>query len=541
MKALILILTNLFVFSAYGDLIIKSYSNQHGPTHLDPINKEAYINYERTGSGKVRAFQTCPEKNNYFLYFERYTDPVNKRTRLTPSQARDPGSTCEEIKAQAERANKNTEIVGCRAFKTLEFRLEEENPNGGQRRMEHVNISFDEGVSKDGKTKFNIREAAKRCNCTNLPTQERVDDCINGGKGMPLIVVHGDKEDDFKDEAKTLFGNLDDTHQCAPPEKTIELPDADWANGVHDSMISADITGFYIGTKQYSSQKDHEGKMMKGNRYHTHYAFDNKQGGGLWCRYSLPCIPSTEDPTCKNGLNQNVVPVCNESINRQSTYSLDEKGPYGASSGQSVGFTRPMTFTEVGDMTNKRYYPSVVSLRKDVKTGKPYALIVPTTDAYQGGPVDENKHMDYSKPVVKVSFEFEPIRKTIFETYLKGKFMKRMTVSGSYTFGKLFNQQGVCQPNTCLHHFPNREKSHLSCSAKAHIPVNLGNTPGPTDLCYSCNGLTAGACIEEKNSDGDYIKELITSTNASAVEQSTLRCKNGDFEEDLTAIPTVDQ
>ncbi len=258
---------------------------------------------------------------------------------------------------------------------------------------------------------------------------------------------------------KSLVASLTDKAHCKLEKRRIITEGASWDDGEPLTQIfTSNRNGFYIGE-------------------HTHYFFDDK--AKEWCVHFRPDLGSTA-PVC--GLNNTT---------------------------KSIAFAIPSE--------NKKVQKGVVKLSVD-SDGNPVAVVGHgKSDEYSKSP-----ELDESKKLLKISLtnkEGEG-RKTVFEAKnsMNGETLKKIQVSPTYGFGSSMADASACDSNACLSG-PKEvldPESPLSCSKNSSSAFQAPSAG--KEVCYSCNGISAGSC--------DSKKVLLNKINLDEMTKKTLMCKN---------------
>lgn len=260
---------------------------------------------------------------------------------------------------------------------------------------------------------------------------------------------------------KSLVASLTDKAQCALDKRRIATDGALWDDGESDltQIYTSNRNGFYIGT-------------------HTHYFFDDAKKE--WCVHFRPDLGSTA-PVC--GLNNTT---------------------------KSIAFAFPSV--------DKKVQKGVVKLSTD-KDGNPVAVVGhPKSAEYS-----RNPELDESKKLLKISLlnNDKEGRKTVFEAKnsLDGETIKKINVSPTYSLGASMNDSSACDSNACISApkevWGTQQDSALNCTKKTEA------FKAPSDgkeVCYSCNGISSGAC--------DPKKVLANQSNLEDLTKKTLMCQN---------------
>lgn len=261
--------------------------------------------------------------------------------------------------------------------------------------------------------------------------------------------------------AKSLVASLTDKAHCKLDKRRIFTEGALWDDGDADltQIHTSNRHGFYVGE-------------------HTHYYYDEVKKG--WCVHFRPDLGSTS-PVC--GLNNTT---------------------------KSIAFAFPSE--------DRKVQKGVVKLSVD-KDNNPVAIVGhPKSAEYS-----RNPELDETKKLLKISLlnKDKEGRKTVFEAKnsLDGETIKKINVAPVYTLGSSINNPNACDENACISApkevWAGTNQSGLSCSNASGPFKAPGNG---NEVCYSCNGVSAGACESKKT--------LIESKNLAEVMQKTSSCKN---------------
>jgi hypothetical protein len=278
-------------------------------------------------------------------------------------------------------------------------------------------------------------------------------------------------------DAKTPLGivaSMQNKSFCSLDRKRVDF-DGPWNDAKYPSQIytSDQEPGFFIGD-------------------HTYYFYDEKQSS--WCYHFLPDLSTT-------------APVCSKDFNNRS-------------------FRIDFAFKGTTDTINR----GVVKLSVD-KDGNPTAYVAagaaaPTTGDAQ---VDNRTGltMDTTKPFMKIQFpkSDKGVRSTTFQAWDKsgGTAGRTLTVSPTYAFGDSFKAGAICDAGACLNPVDQitaaADASTSKLCKKNDSPMDLNNTvKDQNNLCYSCDGVTPGACSATKS--------LITKANYNDTVNLLNSCKS---------------
>jgi hypothetical protein len=271
---------------------------------------------------------------------------------------------------------------------------------------------------------------------------------------------------------KGIVASMLDKSLCGLDRKQVDL-NGPWSDPKFPSQIytSNRERGFFIGD-------------------HTFYFFDEKKA--MWCYHFLPDLPNT-------------APICTKDFNNK-TFRID------------------FGYKNSTDTVNK----GVVKLSVDAN-GVPSAAIgtgtlplpQPAATAARAALL-----MDPSKPFISVQFPKTEagVPNTTFQAFdkLNGTPGRTLIVSPSYTMGANFNDRAICDASACLSPVsqitPSADNSSSRLCKKNDSVLDLNNkTKDQNALCYSCNGVTPGACSSTKS--------LINTHNYGSLMNQLNNCK----------------
>lgn len=246
----------------------------------------------------------------------------------------------------------------------------------------------------------------------------------------------------------TLFSSLANKSFCAMPSKLVDV-DSSWNSDVLSQIKTSEVENSFMVSD------------------HTRYYFDKNKGN--WCYHFLPAKSE---------------PICSADFNNKS-FRIN------------IAYTNPTTNT-VERTDNK----GIVKLGIDEVTKKPYAIIgegEATNDVSR-----MPSKMDETKPVIKINlFENAGSNAVSFQSFssINGTPGRKISVSPNFTYGTGFSATGSCGKDTCLSP-PKYAIPAFNITAKQLCSENKSSfdlkDSASSELCYSCNGITPGACGADK-------------------------------------------
>lgn len=365
-------------------------------------------------------------------------------------------------------------IVHCQEKKALEINLVEECGGQACPRLPQQRTGFRDFQLG---TNPNASEAAKR-------VHQAVKDCSPDDEN----VVFRDQPD-AQGKSRGVSTSLKDRSQCSDMEKRrIVMPGSPW-----DRLVAGE--GWNEQQRQEMHDQFHlfatEPGFSVGN--HTQYTYDFK--AGQWCYQFFPKMKTA--------------PVCDKGFENR---------------------TFPMMFVFPKE-NNARKTFGAVKMTKD-ENGNPVAYV--GTPKAESNPVT----LDESKPVMKITLSNgEKGRSTMFQALKKmnGEVISSVQVSPTMSFGRQIATQ-PCHRSSCLRAISavTGENPRNICPSKPYDnPLEL--SANSKDLCYSCNGVSAGTCDDQKR--------ILDAKEYTARSQAMQSCKPEavDPQQSEGEIPSVSQ